>query len=210
MKNHEVVTPRLICISGGIGSGKSVVCRLLETMGYEVYDCDTRAKQIMDSSDEIKRDIAQKIATDAVAPDGKILRDRLAKAVFSDSNKLSILNSLVHTAIRKDIVDWKRLRTRNAVRTKDILFVESAIPFTADLHTITDAIWEVTAPEPLRIARIVKRNNCSAEDALARIESQKNEEYLKRSIPHKIQYIVNDNTTSIIEQVLSLLKEYLY
>ena len=90
----------IIAINGGIGSGKSVVSRIVTVMGYPVYDCDAQARQLMDSSDEIKAAISAGIHH-ACIKDGQIDRAMLASIVFEDKEKLAILNSIVHGAVRE-------------------------------------------------------------------------------------------------------------
>ncbi|MDE6436166.1 MAG: dephospho-CoA kinase, partial [Muribaculaceae bacterium] len=89
----------LIAITGGIGSGKSVVSRVLRAMGYPVYDCDSQAKAIMDADAEIHRRLCSEIDA-AVVTDGVIDRKRLAEIVFNDKAKLAVLNAIVHSAVK--------------------------------------------------------------------------------------------------------------
>ena len=98
---------KIVAITGGIGSGKSVLSRILMAWGYDVYDCDCEAKRIMDSDESIKRRIASEIDAGVVS-DGVIDRVLLAKIVFNDKAKLSILNSIVHNAVRHQIAEWAR------------------------------------------------------------------------------------------------------
>ncbi|MDE7143624.1 MAG: dephospho-CoA kinase, partial [Muribaculaceae bacterium] len=94
----------IVAITGGIGSGKSVVSRILRCMGYPVYDCDSEARRLMDGSAEILSRIAGEISPDAIGADGRLRRDVLSAMVFSDSSKLQCLNSIVHGAVRKHLL----------------------------------------------------------------------------------------------------------
>lgn len=191
------MTPRLIAIAGGIGSGKSVVCRILATKGYKVYDCDSEAKRIMDSAPRIISAIGERVCHEAVRPDGTLDRKILAAAVFSDPARLAALNSIVHGAVIDDIKAWCATHTG-----ADRLFVETAILYQSNLDRLVDEVWEVTAPEEVRVARACRRDNADAGAVRARVEAQK----IYVETPHPdIHYIINDDTTPVLPQVNSLL-----
>lgn len=157
---------KLIGITGGIGSGKSVVCKILEAMGYPVYDCDSRAKALMDGSLCIKEAIASRISSKAVNAFGDIDRQLLSEIVFSSPMHLKTLNSIVHAAVRDDIELWAQAQTAPAA------FVESAILHTGGLSAMVDDIWLVTAPLETRIDRVICRNGITRAQVLDRIKSQ--------------------------------------
>lgn len=185
---------RIIAITGGIGSGKSVVSRILTCMGYEVYDCDSRARRIMDESESIRRAIAADICPAAVTATG-IDRAVLAARVFSDSEALEALNAIVHSHVRDDFADWSRSR--------EICFVETAILHASHMDALVDEIWEVTAPKEIRIERVMRRNNATREEIVRRIESQKAEE---TAIPQLKKRIVNnDGAQAVLPQIEALL-----
>lgn len=181
----------MILISGGIGSGKSVVSRILRANGFEVYDSDLEARWLMDSSDEIKNRLCVEIAADAVDARGNINRPRVAEVVFADASKLAALNSIVHTAVRADI---RRRMERNSR-----LFVETAIPVSSGLVDFADEVWQVEAPEDLRVRRVMARNNTTAEAVRARIEAQRAE-----AVPGA-RVILNDGRHPLLATVLELI-----
>lgn len=186
------MTTILTGITGGIGSGKSVVCRILSAMGYDVYDCDLAARHIMDTDDELKHRLCIEIHPEAVDRQGIINRQIIAATVFADAEALQRLNDIVHHKVRSHLRQWIEERKSSA----DRLFVESAIMHTSSLDTLMDCIWEVTAPTPLRIERIMCRNGMSAEEAMRRINSQS-------PLPAAADVvIINDEHTSLLRQVL--------
>lgn len=156
-----------VAITGGIGSGKSVVCKCLTAMGLPVYDCDSRARAIMDADVEIHRRIADEISPEVIS-DGCIDRKRLASVVFNDPEKLSRLNSIVHGAVRDDIRRWKLLHAHHPV-----LFIETAILLESSLHRLVDRVWVVTARREVRLARACNRDNVHPEAITARMERQR-------------------------------------
>lgn len=188
---------KLIAICGGIGSGKSVVCRIVAAMGHEVYDCDSRAKEIMDCSAEIKNAIACRVHREAIAPDGSIDRRRLGEIVFSDAEALARLNSIVHAAVREDLALWA------ARRPGKLLFVETAILYQSGLDAMVDEVWDVEAPPELRLERVMARNGLDAEAVKARIEAQ---DSYRPAQPHpQTTVIVNDGCVPLLPQLEKLL-----
>ena len=159
-------TTRLIAITGGIGSGKSIISDILRAMGHKVYDCDTRAKALMDTDESIKNDLIDLISIDAVRNDRTIDRKLLSEIVFNDPDALSRLNSIVHKAVRADLRRWRDTSSDKTV------WVETAILYASRLDREVDEVWEVTAPTELRVQRVMKRNSMSREQVLARISSQ--------------------------------------
>ena len=186
----------LIGIAGGIGSGKSVVSRILYVMGYPVYDCDSRAKAIMDADPAIHRSLREQIHELAVV-EGIVDRRLISEIVFSDSQALARLNSIVHSAVFRDLEHWCRAQSASK------LFVESAIFVSSGLIDRVDDVWEVTAPVELRIERVVKRNGISPEQVAARIESQRAEQLNSFDCKH----IVNDGVAALLPQIHNLLRE---
>lgn len=189
--------PRLIAVTGGIGSGKSVICRMLTEKGLYVYDCDSQAKRIVDSDKSIIAAIGNEVCRPAVRADGTLDRKTLAEAVFSNPDKLASLNNIVHGAVIDDIKSWRDSRI-----DAPHLFVETAILYQSNLDKIVDQVWEVTAPEEIRIMRACRRDNAEAVAVRARIEAQK----IYVGTPHPdIHVIINDNITPVLPQVNSLL-----
>lgn len=191
----------LIAIAGGIGSGKSVVSRILRAMGCKVYDCDSEARRLMDNDEVIKCRLAEMIAPEVILHDRSIDRRRLAEIVFADRRKLETLNSIVHSAVRDDILRWKACNA--AART---LWVESAIIYESGIDAMVDEVWEVTAPVDLRVERVMVRNSMSRAQVMERIEAQAATIYVPH---HCVKTIINDEVTPLlpqIEQLTSALK----
>lgn len=187
----------LIGISGGIGAGKSVVSRMLRTMGFDVYDTDSQAKVLMDADSEIKNRIEAEVAAEAIVQ-GKICRQILAQKVFNDSEKLARLNAIVHTAVRNDINRWRYSRN-------GCIFVESAIMHSSGLISILDQEWRVTAPAQIRIDRACRRSAMTPEQVEARIAAQALDECpVNCNVP--LTVIINDNITPLLPQIFAALQ----
>ena len=191
---------RLIAITGGIGSGKSVVAHMVQVMGYEVYDCDSRAKQLMTGDDEVKRLLVEAFGNEVYLNDGSINRQHLSAVAFADSEALSRLNAIVHPATARDLQRWAG---EQSARGAAVAFVETALLRTASLDRVVDDVWHVTAPDEVRIQRVMARNGFSREQVQARIVSQS----LEDSIAPGEQVIVNDNDHALLPQVTRLLSQ---
>lgn len=193
---HSPSPRRIIAVNGGIGSGKSVVCRILRTIGFDVYDCDSRARMLMDNSCEIKRSIAAQIS-DSVIVGGVIDRRILSRMVFSDSDKLQTLNRIVHGEVIRDVERWAAGRS--------LAFVETAILYQSGLDRIVDQVWTVGAPVEERIRRVCERSggSLSIDDVVARIEAQ--EAFAPQALHTCVRHITNDGVEPLLPQVLHLL-----
>lgn len=186
----------LIAITGGIGSGKSVVSRVLRILGYPVYECDSRAKALMDADCDIKRRLIEEIDEAAVV-DGIIDRRRIATIVFEDAEKLSVLNAIVHGAVKDDIAQWV------SEQDSDLTFVETAILYESGLNRVVDAEWRVESPLEMRIERTMRRSNLSREEVEKRITSQRIE--APADAPSlRLFIILNDEKNALLPQIEEL------
>lgn len=194
--------PIIVGITGGIGSGKSTVSRALRVMGCKVYDCDSEAKRITDSSPEVRDSLVGRFGTEVISEAGAVNRQKLAEIVFADKKELEWLNALIHNLVYQNIKD--NFITPDSV----VLFIESAILCSSGLDRLTDYIWNVTAPKTIRIERVTKRSGLSAEQVRARIDAQTEEtEMLKKwERGHADRYLTIDNSgaVSLLSQITKL------
>ena len=158
-------------ITGGIGSGKSTVCRLFAARGVAVYDSDTEARRLMTGFAELRQAIAARFGAD-IYRDGALDRARLAGMVFSDGAALADLNALVHPAVEADFAAWAERQAG------DYVILESAILFEAGLRGAVDRTVAVLAPLELRIERTCRRDGCDAEAVRRRIAAQADDDTL--------------------------------
>ena len=187
----------LIAITGFIGSGKSAVCRCLAAWGYSIYDCDSRAKALMDKDTEIHRRLCMEISPVVVAG-GRIDREKLASIVFSDKSMLATLNGIVH---RRVIDDLRRWRVRHG--RESLLFVETAILLESNLHNEVDRVWLVDASEKTSLRRASMRDDTSIEMIRARVRNQRR--VTRRDIRVPLDVIDNDGGVAVIPQLTRLL-----
>lgn len=189
---------KLIAITGGIGSGKSVVARMLQVMGYEIYDCDSRAKALMTESDHVRSQLIQAFGEETYLPDGSLNRQHLSAVAFSDGDALNCLNAIVHPATAMDMQHWAEAQ---AAHGADAAFVETALLRTASLDSLVDGVWHVTAPDEVRVDRVMARSGLTAQQVRDRMAAQAVED----SVAPGEQVIVNDNVTPLMPQIIRLI-----
>jgi dephospho-CoA kinase len=188
-----------IGITGGIGSGKTTVAKVFETLGIPVYYADDEAKRIMNEDEGLKKKIVASFGKESYES-GKLNRAYLASVVFNDSYKLDLLNSIVHPATIKDAEQW--MQNKNTPYT----LKEAALLFESGAAENLDYVIGVTAPQPLRIKRVMERDAITREEVLKRIDRQI-EEDIKMKLCDFV--IVNDEQQLVIPQVIQLHKQLL-
>ena len=189
---------RLVALTGGIGSGKSVVARMLQVMGYQVYDCDSCAKRLMTDDETVRGQLIAEFGADTYLSDGTLNRKHLSAVAFGNDEARARLNAIVHPATANDIRRWAdSLATRGA----SVAFVETAILRTSGLDRMLDDVWHVTAPADVRIQRVMVRSGLGKQQVCDRMEAQQAEE----AVAPGEQVIVNDNVTALLPQVSRLL-----
>ncbi|MBR6283225.1 MAG: dephospho-CoA kinase [Muribaculaceae bacterium] len=181
-------------ITGGIGSGKSVVTQLLRVMGWPTYDCDSRAKWLMDHSPALRQAIIALLGAEAY--EGTTLnRGFVAERIFAQAQLRDRLNAIVHPAVRDDIVRWA------SVQTMSRCFVETALLEQSGLDMLATDVWVVDAPVAVRINRVARRNGLTKEQIAQRIASQTVYQGHVKTYP-----IHNDGRIALLPQVMALLE----
>lgn len=189
-----------IGITGGIGSGKSTVSRIFELLGVPVYYADDRAKDIMVRDPELAAQVKHHFGEEMYDAEGALNRKLLGNIVFNDKDKLALLNSLVHPATIRDSDNWA-LQQHTPYVLK-----EAALLFETESFHHLDKVIAVFAPQPLRVHRVMKRDNVTRNEVLARIYKQI-DETIKMKLSDYVIY--NDEQHMVIPQVLALHKQFL-
>ncbi len=185
-------------ITGGIGSGKTVVAELFRLHGIPVYDADMQAKLLNDTSETIREKIILRFGNDLYA-DGRLDRKRFAEIIFQDKNRLREANSIIHPELRKHFLRWLQER-----REAPLVAIDAAVLFESNFYKLTDYNITVTAPETLRLRRATARDNSRSEQVKNRMESQMAD---AERIRLSDFVIVNDNANSLIKQIEEILSE---
>ena len=184
-----------IGITGGIGSGKSVVAKLLAWMGIPVYQTDAEAKRLMLSDADIRRELTALVGSNAYNEKG-LNKALLASYVFGNPEHTRQVNAIVHPKVRHDFRKWAGNSGRMMVA------MESAILLEAGFRNEVDKVVMVYAPQEVRIARAIRRDSATREQIEKRIRSQMSDENKREAADF---VIVNDGETPLIPQVLSLI-----
>ena len=188
-----------IGLTGGIGSGKSIVGRVFHTMGAPVYQADQRAKTLVATDADLKKAIQSTFGAKAYQADGSINRTFMAETVFNDDTALQQLNQLVHPAVKADYEVW--------LQSQDTSYVihEAALILEAGFQDEFDGLISVSAPENLRKARVKNRDGLTEEQVQARMERQYDQSYKDQVCDHVIQ---NDDHQLLIPSVWELNRYY--
>lgn len=189
--------PLQIGITGGIGSGKSLICRIFQCLGVSVYDADSRAKYVMTTDGILISQIKKEFGDLSFGIDGNLNRKYLSETVFNDPEKLSILNGLVHPRVRLDWAQWVEEH-----RGEPYLLREAALLFEAGASALVDKVIVVSAPEELRIARVLRRDSHRTADQVKEIMQRQwpEEEKVKRA-----DFVIhNDERALVVPQVIKL------
>ena len=180
-----------IGITGGIGSGKSYVCRLLQQRGYEVYDCDSAAKRLIRTSPEIRQELTALIGPDAYLEENILNKKAVAEFLLASEENAHAIDRIVHPAVFRDFIE------------SGMQWMESAIIFESGIYRLVDCVIVVTAPEEVRIQRVMRRDSISREKVL---------EWMGRQLPQNVvrenadYEIVNDGVADLDWQLDSLLE----
>jgi dephospho-CoA kinase len=187
----------IVGITGGIGSGKSVISKLLMAMGYPVYESDAEAKKIMQSDSNVIKELQLEFGENAYT-NNQLNKQYLAREVFGNPERLRALNAIVHPAVKRHFQAWTKLQSGSVV------FLETAILFESGFNSETHRVILVTAPLDIRIERVVRRDQCTQEQVMQRIAQQWTEEAkaLKSDF-----IIVNDGLHSLIKQTERITSE---
>lgn len=185
-----------IGITGGIGSGKTTVCKVFELLGVPVYYADIEAKQILNSNLEVRSNILNTFGNSILNDGEKIDKKKLASLVFNNKENLEKLNSIVHPAVREHFENWLQQHS-----TQKYILKEAAILFESGSYKLVDKVITVVAPLELKISRTMQRDKVTQAEVELRISNQLNDdEKIKRS-----QFVIhNDEQQLLIPQILNI------
>ena len=196
LKTHKNMLQ--IGVTGGIGSGKSIICRIFASLGVPIYDADVRAKAIMNENEKLKNEIIQHFGEESYT-NGHLDRSYLAAKVFSDADAVKKLNSLVHPKVAEDYIYWAQKQYSLGV---PYVVREAALMIESNSHKQLDKLITVFAPEDLRIQRVQKRDPQRTDAEIKAIISKQISEEEKIKLANYVIY--NDDKTPVLPQILEL------
>ena len=195
---------KTLVITGGIGSGKTVVAGYLSSKGIPVYDCDGRTKALYYENPLLVMDIEEALGESVTDADGSLDRKKLSSLIFSDKSKLAKVEAIVHPMVYEDFVRWRDDRVKEA----PFVVMESAIFLEKPLfHDLADAVILLEAPGHIRVERAVRRDKSNARTVRQRMKAQR---YDRRRVD---AVIVNDSDIPAlyrrVDKVMEEIKEKL-
>ena len=180
-----------IGITGGIGSGKSYVCRRLETRGISVYDCDSAAKRLILTSPEIRKGLTALIGPEVYLSDGKLNKKAVTQFLLSSEDNAKAIDAIVHPAVFRDF------------EQSGLQWMESAILFESGAYKLVDRSVVVSCPDEIRIERVMQRDGISREKVLEWMNRQLPQEEVRRRVDFEI---INDGIADIDKQLNKILR----
>ncbi|WP_026706413.1 dephospho-CoA kinase [Flavobacterium soli] len=191
---------KIIGLTGGIGSGKTTVARRFQALGVPVYIADLEAKKIMELSSTLQK-ITDEFG-DSILDNQILNREKLANIVFKNPQKLQKLNSIIHPLVKEHFQDWVQ-------KNKEANFVikEAAILFESGSYKDCDKIIAVTAPQEIRIRRVLERDNSDYESVMKRIENQWTDEMRIAKSDYIIENLELENTMNQVDILYKELKK---
>jgi len=183
-----------IGLTGGIGSGKTTVAKIFKQFGIPIYLSDDRAKDLMLENESLRKSLIDLFGEQAYI-DGLLNRAYIASKVFTNKEALNKLNALVHPVLQKDFEAW------STAQQSPYIIKEAAILFESGANEGLDKVILVEAPKELKISRVVQRDGFERSDVIARMNKQWSDEQKRE---HSDHVIVNDEKSSLLEQVLKL------
>ncbi|RZJ79312.1 MAG: dephospho-CoA kinase [Flavobacterium sp.] len=188
-------------ITGGIGSGKTTVCKVFETLGIPVFYADTVAKEIMVTDEILIEDVKSAFGDESYL-NGKLNNKHIANIVFNDEKSLSQLNALVHPAVFRAFDVWEQ----NIPSAVPYTLKEAALLFESGSYKKCDKSILVTAPLQVKIDRVTSRDGVTEEQVKARMDKQFSDEQKRKMADYFVQ---NTADQSIILQVLEMHQQFL-
>jgi dephospho-CoA kinase len=199
----EVVALKIIGVTGGIGSGKSTVSRILEDLGAVILDADKISQEVMLPEGEAFEEVINYFGKEYLDENNQLDRKKLAQLVFNNPNKLEILNKISHKHIVNRILQGIEQKTIEGYG--GVIVIDAPIPLEHGFLDIVDEVWVVDADKDIRVNRVIKRSNMTYEEALKRVNSQ-----LKQSDYLAIADEVIDNNGSIEDLEQNVVKLFLH
>lgn len=188
----------IIGLTGGIGSGKTTVAKLFETMDCAIYNSDEKAKELYFNT-SVKAQVISLLGNASYLNEYEINKDYISRKVFSDTQLLHQLNKIIHPAVKEDFTNFQ-----SKFSPETLIIKETALLFETGIYKELDYSILVTAPVFVKIERVIKRSNVTKEDVEKRMLTQWTDE---RKSPLANFIIVNDNNQALIPQVLQIIKK---
>jgi len=184
----------IVGITGGIGSGKSILCKVFSLFGISIYNADEQAKLLMNSA-IVKDKIIKKFGSEIYNLQGELNKSLLASIIFNDSEALKTINSIVHPEVKRSFNAWVK------IQKSPYVILESAILFESGFYKEVDKIVTIYAPKKLRIKRVATRSKITKSEILSRMKNQLDH---KNKIKQSDWIVCNNDKKMILPQVITI------
>lgn len=188
----------ILAVTGTIGSGKSVVARIMEIMGVPVYDCDSRAKSLMVDNAVVVKELKRMFGSECYDVDGSLNRKYLASRIFVDDANVKRVNALVHPVVKDDFTRWV------SAQTVPVVAVETALLYESGMIEVVDKVLAVWTDKETAITRTMNRSGMSRSQVLSRMQKQMSADELLLLSDFSIY---NSGEKPVLPAVVSLLAE---
>lgn len=198
--SKENKRPLKVGVTGGIGSGKSLVCSIFKVLQVPVFEADMVAKNIMNSNHEIRQELIGLLGENVYSEQGIIDTKRMAEIIFNDKEIIQKVNQIIHPAVRNSFITWCQ------DQSTDYVIQEAAILFESGAYQLMDFNILITAPEELRIKRVMERDGAKKQQIIARMANQWGDE---KKIKLADFIIYNDECNFLLTQIFEIHKKIL-
>ena len=192
---------KIIGLTGGIGSGKTTIANHLKSLGIPVYNSDDQAKKILylpETIDSLKSAFGNVVFTNELFD-----KDKLAKLVFNNPEQLKLLNQIIHPAVKVDFENWLK-----ANKNSPLIIKEAAILFESGSYKDCDVIISISAPQEIRIQRVIERDHLTYEEVMSRINNQWTDDIRNKKSDYVIDNQDVDKAFTQAEDVINILLNY--
>jgi len=187
-------------LTGGIGSGKTTVAKVFETIGVPIFYADDEAKKFL-YNNEVKQKLIELFGSKVIDDKGEVYKPELANIVFNDSESLKKLNSLIHPLLIREFKNWVEKKKNNNF---PYVIMEAAILFDAGFDVYVDKVLCVSAPLDTRISRVVSRDGTTKEQVFSRINNQMSDQERES----KSDFIIHNlNSDMIVDNIIQINKK---
>ena len=190
----------VLAITGGIGSGKSTVSKLFEQRGCLLYISDVEAKRLMVEDPEVRNKIVDLLGSASYLKNGGLHKGHIANLVFRDKSLLQALNNIVHPAVHKDFLEFKK------IHQEDVVIYECALILPSSKRAYYDKLIGVVAPIELRINRVQLRDGVTRKEVEARMLHQVKDSLIRQSADFLIENIELEKLPVQVDRILEILK----
>jgi len=187
-------------ITGGIGSGKSFVSKILRSMNYPVFNSDSEAKKIIQENKEVREDLIALFGEETFS-NNELNKAFLANIIFNDNEPLEKVNAIVHPKVRQAFEAFAKIENNSVV------FNEAAILFESGGHSQLDKVILISAPMKLRLQRVMNRDHSTEKEVLARMNKQWTDEQKRELADFEI---INDEQQPLVHQIEEVLMKLKY